>query len=199
MANDLSLTPFKALAGVDVFWGKWGRPGWRKLEPAFFAELELTLAELWEECPWGEPDAILSGGAYVPREIKPGDRHAAAQAFDLSGLDWSSGSGPRLRVSRRAKEDLPELMLGIECILRRGCPQVLGPWYNAAHEDHWHIDSRAEARGWQPKSRSDVTFARACLHHIHGVEPGRVDAEIEVMGAEWDEWLLATAREAFAR
>lgn len=214
----LDLVNFQRLAGVPVVWSSWGNFGERKLARPFLPVLEAVLADLWAHCPWGPPAEILSGGAYVDRPQLLGDRHAVGTAFDLSGLDWRPTGGPRLRLGQAAKRSQARLLLACEAILRRTLPQVLGPWYDADHVSHWHVDDREDVRGFQPSSRADVQFVQAALTHVHGHgmpidgAAGPVtwegihdvlddlDAPTTILDpAGWDAWLVATALVGFGR
>lgn len=157
-----ALVAFDHLAGVPVHWGYLGRTGSRKLMPAFLATLEQALSALWEACPYGRAEAIVSAGAYVPRPPTPGDRHSTGTAFDLVTIHWP-GAPPLLAANALTDS---RRYLATEAVLRRHVPQVLDWWQGADHHGHWHLDDRAEAAGWSPQSRSDVSFVQACLTHV---------------------------------
>jgi len=187
------------------------------LHRSFLPVLEDALFSLWPLLPHGAPVGILSGGAYVDRPITPGDRHATGTAFDLSGFRWVGIAAP-WELVRQWRDD-PGGALAVEAHLRRTLPQVLGPWYDRAHRDHWHVDDREDARGFQARSGSDVRFLQASLIHVWGRKPGPVDGklklrtkaavvraldEIEQAGdltdpGVWDAWLAATARGGLLR
>ena len=204
------LVEFFELAGIPVHWGRWGRTGSRKLREDFLVVLEGSLATLWDALPWGRPVGILSGGAYVPPPHPP--RHSLGTAFDLSGLQFEDDRGLwcwELWHKHRAE---PKEALAIEAHLRRHHAQVLGPWCNKDHEDHWHIDDREDARGYSERHPSDVRFLQAALHHVWGIDCGGIDGivgprtltaahtaldQIRVGGlltssAVWDAFLAAT-------
>jgi hypothetical protein len=166
------------LAGVPVHYGKWGRRPQRLLRADFKPMLESALEALWPLLPWGTPTGILSGGAYVPREKKPGDRHAIGTAFDLSGFSFADAAGAWFWELWHKHKASPKEALAIEAVLRLHCPQVLGPWYNTAHEDHWHCDDRAGAAGFQARSKADVRFLQAALRHVWDLEPGSIDGDL---------------------
>ena len=184
MTTDLShdLVAFRNLADVPVHWGQWGRTGERKLRKDFKAVLEVALEDLWHCLPTGKPAGILSGGAYVPPPHPP--RHSWGTAFDLSGLLLVEHTDPELTRTRewdliREWKRRPVDALATEAVLRLHLPQVLGPWYNAAHRDHWHVEDKEEARGFSSRSGSDVRYLQALLTHVWGLSPGPVDG---VMG-----------------
>jgi hypothetical protein len=59
-----------------------------------------------------------------------------------------------------------ELYLGIESYLRRYFGIALNYEYNAAHEDHWHIDNSI-GTGFNKRSRSKVLYLQLTLKHIY--------------------------------
>lgn len=132
---------FTELAGVPVHYdrppvaeyGSNGAP--RK----FYAtpETEQTLGAMFQEIfdmapnSFGAPKVILSAGAYVD---KPG-MHGKGKAFDLDGIHWENR-----RFLTIEQETDTVLYLGIQACCLRYFGTVLGFNYNAAHEDHLHID-----------------------------------------------------------
>lgn len=160
---------FDSLAGVPVHWGQWGSTGRRKLHRCFHAALESAMRDLWARCPWGAPDAILSGGAWVD---KPG-RHRLGTAFDLSGIRWSGQPVFECRLTAGCRDW--KRYLAIESVLRRHLPQVLNWWQpDKRHKDHWHVDDRPVA-GFQSDSHADVSFVQACLFHLWGYGDVEID------------------------
>jgi hypothetical protein len=112
------------------------------------------MSSLFSRWPFGVPRGILSGGAYVPKA----GRHSKGTAFDLSGFEMEDGR--RWTLVTEWQRD-KRTALAIEAVLRRFFPQVLGPWYDAAHQDHWHVDDRQEAYGYQRTSKADTSFVQA--------------------------------------
>jgi hypothetical protein len=74
------------------------------------------------------------------REKGPRSLHATAEAVDISAFVLSDGR--RIKISNDWQHDTPESLFLHE--VRDGaCPifsAVLGPDYNAAHHDHFHLD-----------------------------------------------------------
>ena len=90
-----------------------------------------------------EIDRIAHFGSYSCRTIARSSRmseHATADAFDISGFRLADGRTISLKT-HWARGDAPALFLrqaGIRaCLLFN---MVLGPDYNAAHADHFHVD-----------------------------------------------------------
>lgn len=200
------------LAGVSVRWGTWDKIGSRKIRKDFKDVLEAALFKLWDMCPWGPPQRILSGGAYVDK----GGRHGRGTAFDLSGLMWPDR--PVFSCIKTASHDDWGRYLAIEAGLRKGVPQVLNWWApDRKHKDHWHLDDRP-VQGFQANSFSDVAFLQASLTHLWGYElvidgdfgpktqhaAGAAMQELDFDGASdlqhiWNEFLDATIRAGFVQ
>lgn len=205
----MGLIRFIEVAGVQVHWQQWGQIGSRRIEPGFLASLGCALDTLWTECPWGVPDAILSHGAYVAK----GGWHGKGEAFDLTGIRWP---GQPLFVCGDTRVNGDWLRyIGIEAVLRRFIPQVLG-WHELSgrHRHHWHLDARPVS-GFQAHSHVDVTFAQDALNRVWG-EALAVDGDYgpktraaEARASErlfiqefsdedsWEEFLALTSAKAF--
>lgn len=166
---------FKKLAGVPTHYarppvapyGTIGQQHTFRCTNEFFAVLEDAFAELWEICPAGKPDIIVSAGAQVS---KPG-QHGEGHAFDLDGLFWPTRSFVALRFA-----EYPTFYLGIEAVLRRHFGTVLNHFYNADHRDHLHVDTGTLV-GLR-RVRTIALFVQLMTKHVLGVE-------IAVDGA-WD-------------
>jgi hypothetical protein len=160
---------FKKLAGVPTHYarppvatyGTIGRPHTFRCTNAFFAALEDAFAELWDVCPAGKPDAVVSAGAQVP---KPG-QHGNGSAFDLDGLFWPARSFVALRFA-----EYPTFYLGVEAVLRRHFGTVLNHFYNADHRDHLHVDTGSPV-GLR-RVRTIALFVQLMSRHVLGVEIG---------------------------
>lgn len=160
---------FDTIAGVPVSYDRdthasYGTRGrvMKKLGPVtprFFKALEACVEEIGELCPWGKPELIVTGGVHGDG-TDPANRHSQGRAFDLDGLWWPSR--PPL-VAKKAP-DTPILYCAVDAVLRRHVGTVLNYWYNAAHQDHWHIDDGSPV-AWQP-SRSRVLALQAALVHV---------------------------------
>ena len=74
------------------------------------------------------------------RDSGPRSRHATADALDVTGLVLANGK--RIRVLGDWSGDTPEAEF-LHDIHQSACRyfgSVLGPGYNAAHRDHFHLD-----------------------------------------------------------
>jgi hypothetical protein len=74
------------------------------------------------------------------RENARRSRHATADAIDVAGFRLADGT--RIRVVRDWSSDTPEALFLHE-VHRGACrffDGVLGPEYNVAHRDHFHLD-----------------------------------------------------------
>jgi hypothetical protein len=153
-----ALVEFSRLGGVPVTYRRQRAPS--QLQEDFLAVLDKCFEELWEV--WGErPNAILSAGAYVAKA----GRHGEGLAFDLDGFDFGDGPWCKLKRWGGLWKAHRRLAICIEAHLRLHIPQVLGPSYDWAHRDHWHLDNRAAAQGYQHTSRADRRFALELLRY----------------------------------
>ncbi len=143
---------FKTLAGVSVHYDRpplapYGSGG---VSYDFHAtkdlenKLDKCFAQLWQVCPLGKPEVIVSAGAWV---AKPG-YHGDGEAFDLDGLHWSHKSFMTLNYPTDR-----HLYLGIEAVLRKHFGTVLNYHYNLDHRDHLHLDSGGEIGFSRPQNQ----------------------------------------------
>jgi len=168
-----NLQSTNTLAGVPVHYdrhrpGDYGKPG----HPFALRLAERTMTPL-EEC-FGEivtaaPDAlgsakyILSAGGYVQ---KPG-YHGLGRAFDLDGIIWENHAW----VAASFPDD-PPFYLAIEAVIRRKFGTVLNYDYNAAHQDHIHLDDSTGV-GFSRMSKSRVIFLQNAISFVYGNPIGR--------------------------
>jgi hypothetical protein len=151
--------------------------------------LDDAFAELWDKCPLGKADIILTAGAFVCRS----GQHGKGNAFDCDGIWW----GDRLLLTKNYRSDA-QAYLGVEAVLRKHIGTVLNFEYNASHEDHWHLDTGTKP-GFSASSKSRVLFLQMALGKLFDRRVG-VDGDIgdETRGAVRDvleELGLATAAE----
>jgi len=118
--------------------------------------LEAAFGDLWELCPLGQAEVIVSAGAYVD---KPG-WHGRGLAFDLDSIFWPG----RAFVTRSFPTD-PLFYLAVEAVLRRHWGTVLAFNYNAAHRDHFHVQHGREV-GLVHSLRSDVLFIQGAASYV---------------------------------
>ncbi|SDX38031.1 hypothetical protein [Thiocapsa roseopersicina] len=126
--------------------------------------LDAAFAELWQKCPLGKADIILTAGAFV---CKSG-QHGKGRAFDCDGIWW----GDRLLLTKNYRAD-SQAYLGVEAILRKHIGTVLNFEYNRSHEDHWHLDTGTKP-GFSASSKSRVLFLQMALGKLFG---RRVDVD----------------------
>jgi hypothetical protein len=156
----------------------------RRLAPAFLKRLSACIAEVY----WvsygslGPLGAVVSGGAQVRESDKrgPRDRHVRGIAFDLGGLHWEQDLGgdyPSRQVltclgaaALRGRGEESPLYLGVEACLRRHFGTVLGIHHNAAHQNHWHLDTGTRVGFWSTGfgSKTRIVFLQAAVAAVWG-------------------------------
>jgi len=133
----------------------------------FFNKLDACFQELWRASPHGRANAVVSAGAQV---TKPG-AHGNGRAFDIDAIFW----GGKTLVTRQFPTDT-NYYLGVEAVLRKHFGVVLDYNYNAAHQDHFHVDDTV-AVGFS-RARSHTLFMQAVCYHIFGKRfRGNVDGD----------------------
>lgn len=161
---------FRTLDGVPVRYDRTAQApyGSHGIQYDFHATEELEgvldrcFAEIWEKCPLGKGNIIISAGAWVD---KPG-KHGTGEAFDLDGIHWDEKSFICLDYPSD-----PSFYLGIEAILRKHLPTVLDYNYNTDHHDHLHIDLGGSI-GFRTNSQARVFFLQAALTHVLNIPVG---------------------------
>ncbi|MEL7490659.1 MAG: extensin family protein [Pseudomonadota bacterium] len=95
---------------------------------------------------FGKPVVLIENyGSYACRNINNAARgsrseHARANAIDISGFVLQGGTSIAVRRDWRGRDDEARFLRRLH---RSGCfyfNTVLGPDYNALHEDHFHFD-----------------------------------------------------------
>lgn len=84
------------------------------------------------------------------RETGAYSEHATANAIDIAGFRLADGR--RVRVVRDWDGDDPAAAAFLRDVRDGACrlfSTVLGPDYNAAHRDHFHLDQAARPMGWR--------------------------------------------------
>lgn len=175
--NDMSATEktFNTIGAVPVNYarnpvapyGTLGRQHNFRCTNTFYSKLETCFAELWRVCPYGQPQAVVSAGAYVNKS----GYHGMGRAFDLDAIFWPG----RTFVTNRF-DDYPNFYLGVEAILRKHFGTVLAYNYNHAHRDHFHIDDGTSV-GFRT-TRSITLFVQGVCFYILGKRfRGNVDGD----------------------
>lgn len=123
------------------------------------SKLRACFNDLWDMCPLGAANFILSAGTWVD---KPG-AHGLGRAFDLDGILWDGKTFVALNYPFE-----PRFYLSVESIFRKRFGTVLNYQYDHAHRDHLHIDDTSPV-GFSPSSRSRVLFLQMVLTHVYGM------------------------------
>lgn len=170
----MKLVTFDHIAGVPVHYArepvaKYGTRGKGprkvRLEESFHRQLEGCLHDLWETCPLGVPEVLVSGGCYV---MKAG-AHGEGRAIDIDAIWW-----PDMVLVTKNALKTPQLYLGVESVLRTHFGNVLDFWYNDAHQDHFHIDNHKDP-SYRFGSRSQSVYLQASLKYVHGHDDLGID------------------------
>jgi hypothetical protein len=175
-----------------------------RLDQIFLAELTKCLEELWELCPWGRPNVLVSGGCYV---VKAG-AHGFGRGIDIDAIWWENASSiPTYSlITFNAPHDAL-CYIAVWAILNKHFGNVLGYWYNSAHEDHFHVDDM-RAPGYRPASRAQLVFLQAALTYVYGFSTNGIDGIVgdatraalkNVDISNWSEFLVTTAKLAFSK
>ncbi len=94
---------------------------------------------------------IETMGSYVCRNVAGSSRrsaHATAEAIDVAAFVLADGR--RISVAGDWSNGSPQEREFLRIVHRSACKRfgtVLGPQYNAAHRDHFHLEKGAGARG----------------------------------------------------
>lgn len=156
---------FRTLAGVPVHYareplaayGTRGVPYRFHCTPAFEARLQAMFADLWRACPLGPAEVLTSAGAYVAKQ----GHHGLGTAFDLDGVFWSGHTF----VAKNFLQH-PQLYLAVESIVRKHFGTVLNYFYNAAHQDHLHVQDDGVPAKLDRSKRSQTNFIQAVARHV---------------------------------
>jgi hypothetical protein len=167
----MALQVFSHLVGVPVHYDRYdassgygygtrGKPFKPRATPKMIAALQACFMEVFTQSPFGPGEVITSAGAFVD---KPG-HHGLGQAFDLDGIFWSSNF-----LVAKEYPAKPHLYLAVESVIRQHFGTVLNYNYNAAHQDHFHMDLGSPV-GFHKMSKSRVEYLQASLFYVHGYQ-----------------------------
>jgi hypothetical protein len=164
MSSEYTNTKFSTIAGVPVHYARspvanYGTAGKQYnfyCNDKFYDKLENFVMEF--SARFGKPEIITSAGAYVAKS----GWHGSGMAFDFDAFFWHD----RNFITLHEYKSDPKLYMAIEALLRKHFGTVLGWLYNAAHRDHWHVDSGRPV-GFNEYSKSNVKFLQAVITHIH--------------------------------
>lgn len=212
----MTLITFTTIAGVPVHYDRYdrssgfgygtrGKPFRPRATRKMIASLDDCFNEMFKIPALGKAEVITSAGAFVD---KPG-YHGKGQAFDLDGIFWAQEELVAIQYLQK-----PHLYLAVESIIRKHFGTVLAYNYNAAHQDHFHLDT-GTAVGFQKMSKSRVEYLQASLLYVHGYQIGvdgvwgpstdaTVKAALQDLGINgnlgmtntWAEYLTLTASRA---
>lgn len=186
-AGEPATVRFNSLAGVRIHYARpphavYGSMGkglkdqaGGPVTRACFTALEACFSDIWNACPYGPGQAIVTGGIRGHGR----DRHGEGRAFDLDSLWWR---GTKPIVALEYPRDKPRY-LAVEAILRKHFGTVLNYNYNSAHRDHWHIDN-GKPVGFRENSRAITLFVQDCLIELYGQSGLQLDG---VFGAHTSE------------
>jgi hypothetical protein len=158
--NSLDGVPLRYDRSTSTSYGTVGIPYNPYSRKSFIDKLEACFKELFQVCPLGKPNHILSGGAWTQ---KPG-MHGQGRAFDLDGLLWDDYRFVTVEYPSQKK-----FYLAVDAVLRKHFGIVLNYKYNRAHEDHFHIDDSVTT-SFSKHSKSKVLALQMGLTHVHGNE-----------------------------
>ena len=136
--------------------------------------LDACFEDLWEICPLGRAQLILSAGTYSDRA----SQHGTGRAMDVDGIVW-----PEKRFITRSFATQRAFYFGVEAVFRRHFDYVLNYLYNAAHHDHFHVD-RGGRLGFG-HSFTKTNFIQAMSRYVFDL-PVTIDGD---WGSETEEGL----------
>jgi hypothetical protein len=164
MSSKHTNTKFNSIAGVPVHYARspvadYGTKGKQYTfycNDKFFEKLESFVMEF--SARFGKPEVITSAGAYVAKS----GWHGKGMAFDFDGFFWKDTKF----VTLDGYKTDPTFYMAVEALLRKHFGMVLGWLYNAAHRDHWHVDSGTPV-SFNEYAKSNVRFIQGVITHIH--------------------------------
>lgn len=176
---------YSSVNGVPIYYIRngWEQPTTVSSTSHFKQKMEWFLSDLQAAVPswYGSMTRIITAGAYVN---KPG-AHGQGRAWDIDGIRWSNTScWPYYGHHASSTLSIRRRYLGLNAFCQRQFKYVLSGWYNAAHEDHIHVDNVGGGRVLRKDYSSDVVFIQAMCNDLMGVSLA-VDG---VYGPNTDYW-----------
>jgi hypothetical protein len=168
---------FTEIAGVPVHYDRFpdprysygtrGKPMRFHATKDFHDTLNRAFEELWEVCPLGKAEVITTAGAYV---AKPGS-HGLGRGFDIDGIFWKDKTFITLHYPQDRR-----FYAAVEAVLRKHFGNVLNYEYDAAHQDHFHVDDLT-APSFRTTSRARVLFLQMAVTNFFD-RPVAIDGRI---------------------
>lgn len=166
---------FNSIDGTPVYYFRWtdGTAGRNPRQltfactNAFYSRLVAWIRDLRKLSAAGGLtglNRIVTAGAYVN---KPG-QHGMGQAIDVDEVRWGNWTiSPYARHHAHSNIAAVRRYLALDAVCRRHFRWVLDAGYNAAHQDHLHLDFGGGAVRLAKSSRSDTAFVQmACNAHM---------------------------------
>ena len=141
-------------------WNPYFEPNFHTACDAAFRDVQALLRPRL-----GAFKAVVSGG--VGRDGGGRSYHHQHRAFDLDALFWTSGAS-WVANSFHAE---PQLYLAIESRLRLHFGTVLTYLYNAAHEDHVHVDDGRKPN-FRSATKTHTLFVQTALKYAYALDVG---------------------------
>ncbi len=147
---------------VEANCGIKGRVNLRRVGAASIGPIETSCATALRTAMWEEHgiqpiaqalfganvSAIRHVGSYNCRRISGSDRmstHATAEAIDITGFDLTDGTRIRLLKDWDDDDTKAQFLREVRDTSCDWFGTTLGPDYNAAHADHFHLQNK----GWE--------------------------------------------------
>jgi hypothetical protein len=95
--------------------------------------------------------SIQTFGSYSCRNVAGSGRrsaHATAEAIDISGFTFADGRRITIQGNWNGSREEREFLRAVQASACRRFDTVLGPEYNAAHRDHFHLEGVIDGRGF---------------------------------------------------
>lgn len=129
------------------------------IDEGFLTTLKAAFKEIFDHCPFGQPEVMTCAGIFVN---KPG-QHGHGKAFDLDAIFWQDETLVTQNFIHQK-----ELYIAIESFLRKHFGIVLNYLY-PNHKDHWHIDTSVPV-DYNQSSKSETLYVQMALKYIYHEE-----------------------------
>ena len=94
--------------------------------------------------------------------------HYRARAWDISSITWTNGTTLDMCNGAHASSSLTtrRRYLAVEALLRRHFRTVLNGYYNADHENHFHVDNGCQVEPLRKTLRSHTLFIQLVANNF---------------------------------